>query len=191
MTVSIDILNGCRNNKSTCQETVYQQYYGFMYSIGKRYIDETNDIKHLVNDSFFKAFTKITQYNTEVPFEVWLRRIMINTCIDFIRKNKKEKAVQLVADDYVLENNNTTVSINYSEIQIEKEHLTNLLLKVPDMSRKAFYLFVIDGYSHKEIGELLGINEGTSKWHISNARMLLKAQLTNYVKKNEVNVYAK
>jgi RNA polymerase sigma factor (sigma-70 family) len=191
MSVSNDILKGCINNNSTCQELVYKYYYGYLYAIGVRYIDDVSDAKLMINESFFKAFTKIHQYDFAIPFEIWIRRIMINNCIDFLRKHKKEKNKISLSEEY-----NGTIAtqqstINYAEIQIESNHLETLLKKVPETSRKVFCLFAVDGYSHKEISELLLINEGTSKWHVNNARQILKSQLTEYVKKNQIKSYAK
>lgn len=183
MPISFDILEGCKKNNSVCQQQVYNHYYGYMLAIGYRYITDTNDAKMLINESFFKAFTKIEQYNDSMPFEIWIRRIMINTCIDFLRKNKKEKFNIAVNEENL--SVHTNASINYAEINIESEHLIALMQHVPNTSRKVFYLFAIEGYSHKEIAELLDINEGTSKWHVNNARKILKEQLGELVKKNK------
>jgi RNA polymerase sigma factor (sigma-70 family) len=191
MSISKEILEGCKLQNATCQEMTYTHYYGFLMSIGLRYIDDTSDVKFMINESFFKAFTKIEQYDITIPFEIWIRRIMINTCIDFLRKNKKEKFN--VSFNSEIANNITDQNsvINYAELNIEKNHLANLLKKVPETSRKVFSLFAIEGYSHREIGELLGINEGTSKWHTNNARQILKAQLSEYVQKTKKTLYAK
>ncbi len=191
MSVSKEILEGCKLQNATCQEMTYTHYYGFLMSVGLRYIEDSSDVKFMVNESFFKAFTKIEQYDITIPFEIWIRRIMINTCIDFLRKNKNEKfniSLSNQVENYVVQQNSV---INYAELSIEKNHLANLLKKVPETSRKVFSLFAIEGYSHKEIAELLQINEGTSKWHTNNARQILKAQLSEYVQKSKKTLYAK
>jgi RNA polymerase sigma factor (sigma-70 family) len=192
MSISNDILKGCKDNNNTCQELVYKHYYGYLYAIGVRYIEDVSDVKLMINESFFKAFTKMEQYDFAMPFEIWVRRIMINNCIDFLRKNKKEKNKISLSEEYVHNTVSTQQSIiNYAEIQIETKHLEALLKQVPETSRKVFCLFAIEGYSHREISEVLMINEGTSKWHVNNARQILKAQLTEYVKKNQIKSYAK
>jgi RNA polymerase sigma factor (sigma-70 family) len=191
MTISNDILEGCKNNNSTCQELLYKHYYGFLLAIGLRYINDQSDARLVTNESFFKIFTKIAKYESHIPFEFWIRRVMINTCIDFIRKNKKEKfKVELTAEnqDHYFDHQST---INYAEVYIEAGHLTNLLQSVPETSRKVFYLFAIDGYSHKEIGTLLEINEGTSKWHVNHARQILKKLIHTHLKKTDLSNYAK
>lgn len=191
MSIGKEILEGCKNNNNTCQELVYKHYYGYLLAIGYRYISDTNDAKLMVNESFFKAFTKMEQYDINIPFEIWIRRIMINSCIDFLRKGKKDKfnvALSSDSEHFFTENN----SISYAEINIESQHLEALLEKVPETSRKVFYLFAVEGYSHKEIATLVDINEGTSKWHVNNARRLLKEQLSGFLKKNDkVKLYAK
>jgi RNA polymerase sigma factor (sigma-70 family) len=191
MTISNDILEGCKNSNNTCQELLYKHYYGFLLAIGLRYINDQSDARLVTNESFFKIFTKIKQYDNHIPFEYWIRRVMINTCIDFIRKNKKEKfKVELNNEnqDYYLHNRN---SMNYAEVHIEAGHLTDLLRSVPETSRKVFYLFAIDGYSHKEISSLLDINEGTSKWHVNHARQVLKKIIHTHLKKTDVSNYGK
>jgi RNA polymerase sigma-70 factor (ECF subfamily) len=156
-----------------------------------RYLEEVNDVKLMVNESFFKTFTKMDRYDSNIPFEIWIRRIMINNCIDFLRKNKKEKLHTSLSDAHYNETSIQGPTLNYVELQIETKHLEGLLKKVPETSRRAFCLFAIEGYSHKEIGELMEINEGTSKWHVNNARNILKLQLHEYVKKNQIKSYAK
>jgi RNA polymerase sigma-70 factor (ECF subfamily) len=188
MSINKAILEGCINYNKHCQEQVYQHYYGYLLTIGNRYIADIDDSKLMVNESFFKAFTKIDQYDISIPFEIWIRRIMINNCIDFLRKNKKEKYTIPLQNHEIYY---ATNSESYAEINIASEYLEKLLLSVPSTSRKVFSLFAIEGYSHKEISELLEINEGTSKWHVNNARKILKEKLSEYVKKNKVTVYAK
>ncbi len=179
MQISAEILEGCINNKSLCQEIVYKNYYGFLIAIGNRYLNDNSDVKLMVNETFFKAFTKIHLYNKEILFEIWLRRIMINNCIDYLRKNKKIKFNETSVEN-INDFGTTSNSINYAELKIEATHLQNLLIQVPETSRKVFCLFAIEGYTHKEIAELLQINEGTSKWHVNNARKVLKNLLEQY-----------
>jgi RNA polymerase sigma factor (sigma-70 family) len=184
------ILDGCRQQSKYCQEQVYRHYYNFLIMVGNRYVSELNDVKMLVNESFFKAFTKIESYENHIPFAYWVRKIMINTCIDYLRKHKKEKYTVPIE----LENGHSTINshtdINYVESNIESAYLKQMLQLVPDTSRKVFFLFVIEGYSHKEIAHMLDINEGTSKWHVNNTRTILKAQLKNIQANNKKIFYA-
>jgi RNA polymerase sigma-70 factor (ECF subfamily) len=159
--------------------------------VGNRYLDELNDVKMLVNESFLKAFTKIDSYENSIPFTYWLRRIMINTCIDHLRKYKKEKYTVPIE----LENEYAAVQQNadISEVEgkIEAAYLHQILELVPNTSRKVFFLFVLEGYSHKEIATMLEINEGTSKWHVNNTRTILKKHLLHLDAKNKKTSYAK
>lgn len=191
MSISPDLLQGCLSNNRHCQKQLYEQYYGFLAGVCSRYIQDMSEVRHLVNDGFFKILTKIDKYDTAIPFEVWIRRVMINTVIDYFRKTKKEKKLVVLQEEPALAGHQHHTGINYAEIQIEAGHLETMLRQVPDISRKVFNLFAIDGYPHREIAEMLGITEGTSKWHVSNARQILKSQLAGYLKKTEPRLYAK
>lgn len=179
MAINQTILEGCIAHQAKSQELAYAHYYGYMLTVGMRYVDDVNDAKMLINESFFKAFTKIAQYNITIPFEIWIRRIMINTCIDYLRKNKKTKFNITLTNAVVSTTEAYLYTKNEADSNIETAYLTRLLNTVPETSRKAFYLFAVDGYSHKEIGQLLGISEGTSKWHISNARKILQQKINS------------
>jgi RNA polymerase sigma factor (sigma-70 family) len=191
MSLHPDILRGCLENNRQCQKQLYDQYYDFLMGVCYRYAPNNGDARFLVNEGFFKILTKIDRYDKIIPFEVWIRRVMINTIIDAFRKNKKEKQLVVLQEEPALASHQQHADMNYAEAHIEAVHLQKMLQKVPDVSRKVFNLFAIDGYSHKEIAELLNITEGTSKWHVSNARQLLKAQLISYLKKTELRSYAK
>jgi RNA polymerase sigma factor (sigma-70 family) len=191
MSINPDLLKGCLDNNRHSQKQLYEQYYDFLMGVCYRYFPNVNDARALVNDGFFKILTKIERYDVAIPFEIWIRRVMINTIIDHFRKNKKEKQLVVLQEEPVLAVHQQQNDINYAELQIEAGYLQKMLQKVPDISRKVFNLFAIEGYSHKEIGELLHITEGTSKWHVSNARQILKAQLSSYLKKIELKSYAK
>ncbi len=179
MQINQNIIEGCISQNRTCQEMAYKHFYGYLIAVGNRYLNDTNDVKLMVNETFFKAFAKIDSYNKDIVFEVWLRRIMINNCIDFLRKTKKVRFHETNVEDFGNTNYESN-TINYAEFSIEANHLKNMLLQVPETSRKVFCLFAIEGYSHKEISEILEINEGTSKWHVNNARKILKKEVIDY-----------
>jgi RNA polymerase sigma factor (sigma-70 family) len=178
VSISLQILEGCKNQNNTSQQIVYNSYYGLLLNIGMRYFNEINDAKLMVNESFFKIFTKIDSYNNQIAFEAWISRIMINTCIDNWRKTKKIKINEITVETHY--DDQISQSYSISSQKIEHDFLISLLDKVPEVSRKVFLLFAIEGYSHKEIGSLLNINEGTSKWHVNNARKILKELIINY-----------
>lgn len=190
MPIDKDILDGCLNNNRQSQKLLYEQYFGFLMGVCYRYVQDMNEARFLVNEGFFKILTRLEKYDTHIPFEVWIRRVMVNTIIDNFRKNSKRKQM-VVLQDEIKQNNIASSDMNYAEAEVETEHLQLMLLQVPEVSRKVFNLFAIDGYSHKEIAALLNITEGTSKWHVSSARQVLRGLLKQYLKKTELQSYAK
>ena len=146
-------------------------------SICVRYKNNEEDAKALVNAGFLKIVTNLHKYREEVPFEAWVRRIMLNTVFDDFRKWKKEDE-HMRYTDFEENNYEALYSENNKALeQMDLDSLNRLLHKLPPVSREVFNLYAIDGYSHKEIGEMLGISEGTSKWHVSTARKALKKML--------------
>jgi RNA polymerase sigma-70 factor (ECF subfamily) len=150
-------------------------------SVAYRYKKNEEDAAALSNDAFLKILTNIHKYNINSPFEAWIRRIAINTAIDDYRKNKKR--IDMFETDYSFEG---VDKVTYNEIdnEIETEELNDMLMELPKATRVVFNLFAIDGFSHKEITEELGIAVETSKWHMKEARKRLKALL---IKREELN----
>ena len=116
----------------------------------------------------------IEKYKYEIPFEAWIRRISINNAIDDFRKNLRRKDIIEYNDKIKFEKNYT---INEYELEINAEELNDMLFLLPKATNVVFNLFAIDGFSHKEISEKLGITTNTSKWHVKEARKKLKTLL--------------
>ena len=139
-----------------------------------RYEKNKEDAEFLLNQGFMKIVTKLSTFKGDRPFEAWIRRIMINTIIDDYRKNSKEKSIIQFKDIQNDGTENIWVEYNAADLEFEAEELLGFIDKLPTESKKVFVLFAIDGYSHKEISEMLGISGGTSKWHVSFARKKLR-----------------
>lgn len=176
------LIQGCKRNDRESQRLLYQHYYGYATSICIRYCHTTEDAKEVVNDGFLKVFRKIDQYKMETSFNVWVRRIMINAAIDLYRKEKKHYYMVPLED--VTHDLSTETSI-YDELS--HNELIGMIQQLTPGYRAVFNLFVIDGYTHKEIAGLLGISEGTSKSNLLKARMKLRKTLQEMTEK----VYAK
>lgn len=127
-----------------------------------------------VNEGFLKIINNLSKYSPDTPFEAWIRRIMINTLIDDFRKNRKVHELIENQDFTDTDNHAGLVDFNTADLQFEAGQLEAMIRALPPMSQKVFNLFAIDGYGHLEIGELLGISDGTSKWHLSFARQRLR-----------------
>jgi RNA polymerase sigma factor (sigma-70 family) len=154
------------------QELLYKQFYGFAMGVCLRYTQTRDEALEVVNDGFLKVFTKGEQFDSNYSFKAWLKRIMVNTALDYYRKNQKH---------YYHENIEDAHEVSISEANpisnLSYEELIDLVNKLPPSYRMVFSLFAIDGYSHEEIGKQLGISEGTSKSNLSRARDALRAML--------------
>ncbi len=155
-----------------------------------RYHRNEEDARGVLNLSFVKVCKNLTKLKENTPFEAWVRRILMNTIIDEFRKHKNYlQLVDQKETDRELEIQGQTVD-NSIWSQMETDVLMGLLKRLPEVSRKVFNLYVIDGYTHKEIGELLGISDGTSKWHLSNARKLLRDMVERLTKSENREMWA-
>ena len=181
MEVSDVLIKRVEEQDRKAQLELYRSCFSTLMSVANRYKKNEEDAAALANDAFLKILTNIKKYNSKSPFEAWIRRIAINTAIDDYRRNKKRKKMFEAEDNFErLEE----VTYNAVDDTIESEELNNMILALPKATRVVFNLFAVDGYSHKEITEELGIGLETSKWHMKEARKRLKALL---IKREELN----
>jgi RNA polymerase sigma-70 factor (ECF subfamily) len=186
MVVDKSLLVDCQNNVRRAQFELYRKCYGILMGICLRYQRNSADAEELLNMGFLKIVTKLDKYHDDIPFEAWIRRIMINTIIDEFRKNKKAKAV-IEYTDFNGVHESKSVSLNEADMIFEAEELEIMIRSLPPVSQKVFNMHVIDGYSHKEVAEKMDISVGTSKWHVSNARKILRGMLEKA--KSKTNYY--
>lgn len=166
-----EIIKGCMNNDRKAQFEFYRHFYPALMPVCKRYLNNKEDAESILNLAFLKVFNSIKNIDLQKPIEPWLKKIVINTIIDEFRKKNREKDFIEFKDQFhENDSSNETEKYGYEELLL-------LLQKLPAVSSKVFNLYVIDGYSHKEIAEMLYISEGTSKWHLSEARNRLKILL--------------
>jgi RNA polymerase sigma factor (sigma-70 family) len=191
MTIAPEILQGCIANDAKCQEALYKHYYAYVLSICMRYYNSIDESRAALNGVFFKVFNKINFYKKEQPFEVWMRRVAINTLIDEYRKNKKHLLNTVHKSNDMWYTNDEADSSDLLETKLAYDQLNELLNSVPEVSRRVFNLFVVDGYSHREISEMLSMSEGTSKWHVNNARKILKEKAKIYLSQQQILAHAK
>lgn len=179
MNIEQEILRQCIDKERKAQFALYKQLYSFLMSICVRYYNNHEDAKSVLNLGFLKLLNNLEKYKQEIPFGLWARRVMINTIIDEYRKNKKEKEL-LEYHDFTDRNDDETLTdVNEAVKKMDVQEIQNYIDKLPNVSRRVFNLFVVDGYGHKEIAEMLGMSEGTSKWHLNNAREKLKQAINN------------
>jgi len=162
------------NNRSA-QQKIYNQFSPKMLSVCRQYIKDLHQAEDIMITAFMKVFTNLKNFKHEGSFEGWIRRIMINECISYIRVKKKL--------NFIEEENYFEESFNNIESQYSVEDLQFLVDSLPHGYKMVFNLYAIEGYKHHEIATMLGINEGTSKSQLSHARRLLQtnvSKLKNY-----------
>jgi RNA polymerase sigma-70 factor (ECF subfamily) len=158
------------------QHQIYSKFSPKMLSVCRQYIKDLHLAEDIMITAFMKVFTNLKKFKHEGSFEGWIRRIMINECISYIRVHKK---VMFIEDENYFEE-----SFNNIESQFSVEELQFLIDSLPDGYKMVFNLYAIEGYKHQEIATLLGINEGTSKSQLSHARKMLQSNI-NKLKKYE------
>lgn len=178
----LHIIEGCKRNDITAQEQLYKHCYAGMMKVCLRYTaGDIEEAAGIYNKALLKVFKNINQYKGKGEFEGWIRKIIVNTCIDACRSKVKFQSVQLTdaAADVL-----PVIPEAYSRISANE--IINLVNELPKNTALVFNLFVIEGYKHEEIGKMIGISAGTSKWHLNEARKLLKQKLETVLKKDQL-----
>ena len=167
------MLEGCLKNDRKAQELFYKQFYGPMVNICIRYTRNEEDALEVLHNGFLKVFKHLGTYDaTKASPYTWIKTIMVNSAIDFIRARQKFK------NQVELKENHDAGSIDNEAIQrMGSAEVLQLVRKLPTATQTVFNLYVIEGFNHREIGDILGISDGTSKWHLSEARRQLKQLL--------------
>jgi RNA polymerase sigma factor (sigma-70 family) len=156
------------------QYELYRYCYPMLMAIGMRYCKDEQEAVAAVNQGFLKILDHTGHFlKGDAPFSAWARRVMINSVIDTFRQEKKWREVAL--PEQMPESIQNMSTDNAGEGHLEIEYLEDLLRRLPAATQQVFNLFAIDGYSHKEISASMGISEGTSKWHVNQARQQLQA----------------
>ncbi len=176
-----EIIAGCRKKKRTIQEHLYKTYYSMFLKVCARYAKSMQDAEQLVNDGFLKIFTQVEHFKSVGSFPGWMQRIMVNTCLDYLRGTALKEEMAMHVNAIPIEETNIPID-NEGIEHIEFKELVGIIQSLPAMTRTVFNLFVFDGYNHKEIGEQLTISEGTSHWHVHQARNILQKK----IKKSEL-----
>jgi RNA polymerase sigma-70 factor, ECF subfamily len=168
------ILLATQNNRQA-QQHIYSKFSGKMLSVCRQYIKDIHQAEDILITAFMKVFVNLKNFEQKGSFEGWIRRIMVNECISFIRVQKQVK--------YIDDENYFEESFNNIESQFSVDDIQSLIDNLPDGYKMVFNLYAIEGYKHQEIAQMLGINEGTSKSQLSHARKMLQnqiAKLKNY-----------
>ena len=164
------LIKGCRAGKRASQIHLYEHFYSYGMAISLRYSKNREEALEILNDGFLKAFQKIDQYKPGLPFKPWLRRILINTAIDYYRKYH-------TLNQPVEYHESSNETFNDALDNLAYEDLLVIVRKLPPAYRLVFNLYVIEGLSHQDISDRLGISVGTSKSNLAKARKKIKTML--------------
>ncbi|OXB07162.1 RNA polymerase subunit sigma-70 [Flavobacterium plurextorum] len=171
-----EIIKLAVENNRQAQQQIYSRFSSKMLSVCRQYIKDIQLAEDVTITAFMKVFTNLNKFENKGSFEGWIRRIMVNECISYLRVQKK---VKFAEDEFFVEE-----SFNAIDSQFTVDQIQFLIDALPDGYKMVFNLYAIEGYKHNEIAKMLGINEGTSKSQLSHARKMLQTQIT-ILKKQE------
>ncbi len=167
-----ELIAGCKNGNRQAQEKLYKGFYRSMMNLCLRYTKNDMDAMEALNTGFYKVFKNIQRYDpAQSSLYTWIRTIVINSCLDIARS--KESIIQTMELTAATETEIAPEIIS----KLSAAHLLEMIRILPVATQTVFNLYIMEGYSHKEIAGLLKISEGTSKWHVSDARKKLQTMI--------------
>ncbi len=169
------LLKDCLRQKPHAQEQLYRQYASLMLGVCYRYTKSLQDAEDVLQEGFIKVFTHLDDFNATGELGAWIRRIMVNTALNYLKKNKRYRAEMVFAEMPL-----HPVSDLNPQVNLDAKELAEMIRQLPTGFQTIFNLYAIEGYTHAEVGQLLGISEGTSKSQYARARYLLMEWLEKY-----------
>lgn len=183
------IIKGCQRRQADCQKLLYQQQFSPMMNICTRYAGTKEDAEEMLNNGFLKIFSFIDQYEGKGSFDGWMKRVMVNTCLDYLKSktHRNSTKMMVMGNDELLPDDvfdhalykQGVFAENETEHKYNARELQGLLNTLPEQTRTVFNLFVFEAYSHREIAQMLDMAERTSQWHLAVARKTLAEALVN------------
>lgn len=167
------LIINCKKQDAQAQGALYQKYSGVLFAICLRYSPNYAEAQDNLQDAFITIFKKVAQYSGKGSFEGWLKRVTVNTVL---QKYRKKRHFDIVREDQIADE--ADKEIEAAEIPLNK--LLLMVQELPDQYRLVFSMYVLDGYTHREIGDLLGISDGTSKSNLARARKILQNKVNEF-----------
>lgn len=163
-----DLIQGCLAGDRRMQEELYRRFSPRMYGVCLRYAGNAEEAEDILQEGFIKIYKKLNSYRGEGSFEGWIRRIFVNTAIEHFRRKTYQQPIT--------EKHETTVEAQYLSVldELAEKDILKLIQELSPGYRTVFNLYVVEGYTHKEIGDMLNISEGTSKSQLSRAKLVLQ-----------------
>jgi RNA polymerase sigma factor (sigma-70 family) len=174
-----DLIEGCIAGERKMQKELYQRFAAKMFGVCLRYAGNTEEGEDILQEGFIKVFKKIESFRKEGSFEGWVRRIFVNTAIEHFRRKTYLQPITEREED--------TVKADYTNVldSLAEKDIINLVQQLSPGYRAVFNMYVVEGYTHKQIGDLLGISEGTSKSQLSRAKTILQDLVRKHIDNNK------
>lgn len=181
MTIDVNLIQRCSKGNEKAYYELYELCFSPLMAVCVRYYKHQEDSNSALNKAFLRIVQNLDKYKPDVPWNNWIKRIMINTIINEYQSNKKREELFVPTD---FNSHSILDDMSYNDIldHINVSHIKTLIHELPVPQNQVFNLYVIDGYTHKEIGQILGIPVGTSKWILSQARNALKQKVESSMK---------
>lgn len=162
------------------QEELYRRFSPRMYGVCLRYAGNTEEAQDILQDGFVKVFKKLDSFRSEGSFEGWIRRIFVNTAIEHFRRKRYLQPVT--------EKEESTLEGNYLSVldSLAEKDILALVRQLSPGYRTVFNMYVVEGYTHKEIGDIMGISEGTSKSQLSRAKVILQEMVRKFIEQQRI-----
>lgn len=171
-----DLIKGCIAGERRMQEELYRRFAPKMYAVCLRYANNADDAQDLLQEGFIKVYRNLHRFRAEGSFEGWIRRVFVNTSIEHFRKKSTKLSMVTDKEENTIEDADITALHKLAE-----KDIINIIQELSPGYRTVFNLYVVEGYSHKEIGDLLGISEGTSKSQLARAKGVLQKKISQYL----------
>lgn len=174
-----DLIEGCISEDRKMQYQLYERYAPKMYGVCLRYAANAEEAEDILQEGFIKVFKKVGSYRNEGSFEGWIRRIFVNTAIEHFRKKTYLQPIT--------EQEENTLEGKYLSVldDLAEKDIVQLVQQLSPGYRTVFNMYVIEGYTHKQIADILGISEGTSKSQLSRAKLILQDLVMKYIDKRK------
>lgn len=185
MDITPEIIKSCTRGDRKAINLLYEYGFKILMPVCFRYNNNEEDARASFNAGFIKVLKGLEKVDGDINFNAWAKRIMVNSLIDEYRKNKKYNARITRSDNEAELDYYSKGHCNEAESNLGYENIMMLVKELPAASAHVFNLYVIEGYSHREIGEKMEMSEGTSKWHLSTARKLLREKLDKLENQNQ------
>lgn len=179
------LVKDCLKGKLQAQRELYELFAGEMLGVCYRYTRSVRDAEDVLQEGFVRVFQYLNQFRGEGDLGAWVRRIMVNTALNYLKRNRRYQQEMFFTEEYL-----HPVTEENPELRLEAREIAELIRQLPQGYQVIFNLYAVEGYSHVEIGQLLGISDGTSRSQYARARNLLISWIESYTDKKKKERYA-